>query len=63
MSERFLAGDVGEMQKYSDNDVHEVIMMIILSFYYIVEYHRDTHCICTKNHTKITVNTGCNVIM
>ena len=54
-----LSGYIRNMQKYIDNDIPEVIMMIILSFYYIAEYFKDTDCKGSENNTKI-VSTGSN---
>ena len=49
-----LSGFIRRMEKEVNNDIPEVIMMIILSFYYIAEYFKDTDCELSEKNTKIT---------
>ena len=54
-----LAGYIREMERDVDNDIPEVIMMVILSFYYIAEYFKDTNCDLSEDNTKVTGGSDC----
>ena len=48
-----ISGYIRKMEAEVENDIPEVIMMIILSFYYIAEYFKDTECDLSEDNTKI----------
>ena len=59
-TQHVLNGFIRNIQKSIDNIIPDEIMIVILSFYYLTEYFKDTKCSLTEQNTKITLKSGYN---
>ena len=57
-TQHLINGYIRDIKKSIDNIIPDEIMFVILTFYYLTEYFKDTKCSLTEQNTKITLKSG-----